>query len=102
MDGDAVLIVDDDESIRGLLATLLADEVRGPILQAADGEEALRLALEARPAVVLLDLMLPRMDGYAVAGHLRADPRTRGCRVIANSAGGDPARALAAGADEFV
>jgi CheY-like chemotaxis protein len=98
----AVLIVDDDDSIRRLLAALLADEVDALILDAADGEAAVRAALAARPAVVLLDLMLPKMDGYAVAGHLRADLRTRGCYMIANSAGGDPTRALASGANEFL
>jgi CheY-like chemotaxis protein len=102
MSGVSVLVVDDDDAIRGLLATLLADEIGQPVLEAADGQEAVRVALEARPTVVLLDLMLPRMDGYAVAGHLRADARTRGCYLIANSAGGDPARALAAGANEFM
>jgi len=102
MSSRPILVVDDDESIRGLLTSVLAEELDVPILEAADGEEAVRLALEFCPPVVLLDLMLPKMDGYGVAGHLRADPRTRDCCVIANSAGGDPGRALASGANEFL
>jgi len=70
-DGGVVLIVDDDASFRTLAATALG-RAGFETIEAADGVEALRLAKERPPAVVLLDLQMPRMGGYAVCEELRA------------------------------
>jgi DNA-binding response OmpR family regulator len=72
-------------------------------VEAADGHEALRLAREERPDVVILDLMLPGVAGLDVLRGLRADPATAGTRVIVISAWSDvEAHALDAGADRFL
>jgi len=76
-----VLIVDDDENIRALLARILVDE-QIPVSVAADGEEALRIVTEQAPRLVLLDLMMPGMDGFEVLRRLRADERTRHIPVV--------------------
>ena len=68
--GAHVLVVEDDPSIRELLIDALAHEgIRATA--ASDGEEAVRLALDMRPALVLLDMGLPLMDGAAVAARIR-------------------------------
>ncbi len=66
----SVLVVDDDEMIRGLLATVL--KRHGVVCEfAVNGEEAIRKLSERAYAMVLLDLMMPRADGFAVIAHLR-------------------------------
>ncbi|MGH3095824.1 MAG: response regulator transcription factor [Streptosporangiales bacterium] len=75
-----VLIVDDDPVIRQLIAVNL--EMEGfAVLEAADGEEGIARVLEDRPDVVLLDVMMPRVDGWVVALRLRTDPRTSDVRI---------------------
>jgi two-component system chemotaxis response regulator CheY len=70
LEGGPVLVVEDDPSIRELLVEALHHEGI-PAIPAADGPEAIRLALEKRPALVLLDLGLPFIDGAAVAARIR-------------------------------
>jgi CheY-like chemotaxis protein len=99
-----ILIVDDEAAIREYEATLLG-ELGHEVLAAADGAEALRLAREKQPDLVLLDIMMPELSGIEVCRQLRADPRTRDIRVIVVSAV-DAKRALEesiiAGADDFL
>jgi two-component system response regulator ResD len=67
--GRVVLIVDDDDMIRRLVRTVLeADEFE--VVEARDGESALRLATDAHPAVVVLDIMMPGLDGVEVCRRL--------------------------------
>jgi DNA-binding response OmpR family regulator len=67
--GRVVLIVDDDEMIRRLVRTVLeADEFE--VVEARDGETALRLATDTHPAVVVLDIMMPGLDGVEVCRRL--------------------------------
>jgi DNA-binding response OmpR family regulator len=66
-----VLVVEDEPSIRELIAEALQQEGFEAV-SARDGEEALDLAKERRPALVILDMGLPRMDGAAVAASIRA------------------------------
>jgi two-component system, NarL family, response regulator LiaR len=67
-----VLIVDDHEIVREGLRTLIVEESELAVVgEATDGEEALRLALELRPDVILLDLMMPGIDGIEVIRRLR-------------------------------
>jgi DNA-binding response OmpR family regulator len=65
-----VLIAEDDPSVRLTLEFVLEDE-GFDVLSAADGEEALRVATERHPDVILLDQMMPKMDGRTVLGALR-------------------------------
>ncbi len=98
-----VLVVDDEAAIREYETSLLS-ELGHEVLTAADGAEALRLACERRPHLVLLDIM-PELSGIEVCRRLRADPRTRDIRIIMVSAV-DAKRALEesiiAGADDFL
>ena len=75
------------------------------VVTARDGQEALTKALELRPDVVLLDVLMPRIDGYTVCSRLRADDRGAGIPVIlltANFITADQEVAREAGADDFV
>lgn len=76
-----VLVVDDTADIRYFLTTLLQD--RYETLAAASGEEGLQVALsDKRPEIILLDVMMPGMDGYEVMRRLARDPRTADIPVI--------------------
>jgi PAS domain S-box-containing protein len=67
-----ILVIDDDPAVRDFMTHSLAGEgVR--IVTAADGEQGLRLAAQLRPAVIFLDVLMPRMDGWAVLSALKAD-----------------------------
>jgi len=77
-----ILIVDDNELIRAAVSDLLGEYLVCHTRQAASGPEALRLLHEAVPDLVLLDVTMPRMDGYAVCRALRADAATREVPVI--------------------
>jgi CheY-like chemotaxis protein len=89
-----VLVVDDDPVVVALLAEALA--ARGYRVLAALGAQALRLAREARPAVVLLDLQMPQMDGAEVCRRLRAEPATAAIPIILISADERPGTATGA------
>ena len=99
-----ILVVDDEAAIRGHETSLL-NELGHEVLTAADGAEALRLACERRPRLVLLNIMMPELSGIEVCRQLRADPRTRDVRIIMVSAV-DTKRALEesiiAGVDDFL
>jgi CheY-like chemotaxis protein len=99
-----VLVVDDDDVIRHLIGINL--ELEGfEVDMAADGVEALERVAEARPDVVTLDVMMPRLDGLEVARRLRSDPRTAGVRVVLVSARAqlrDVQRGEELGVDEYV
>ena len=99
-----ILVVDDMVANRETLCELLhAEDYR--LIEAADGATALRLAVEALPDLVLLDVLMPGMDGYEVCRRLRADPRLAEVPVIIVTALDDQASRLAgleAGADDFV
>ena len=97
-----VLVVEDDEDIRQLLVGLVADEVGVPVVAARDGQEALDRAYVCQPDVVLLDLMLPKTDGYEVARRLRRDPATSRSWIVAITARGDADEAFRAGCDQLL
>lgn len=80
-----VLVTDDDPDLR-MLADLQLSPHGYDVIQAADGEECLRLAAERRPDVILLDMMMPGMDGAEVLSELSADPRTADIPVVFLSA----------------
>jgi CheY-like chemotaxis protein/8-oxo-dGTP pyrophosphatase MutT (NUDIX family) len=99
-----VLVVDDDDVIRQLIEINL--ELEGfEVYTAADGEEALSKVAELRPAVVTLDLMMPRIDGWEVASRLQSDPSAAGVKVVLLSAraqASDLRRGRSLGVDEYL
>jgi two-component system alkaline phosphatase synthesis response regulator PhoP len=96
-----VLLVDDDPKIRELLRLYVEREGHRPLF-AADGESALELATRARPDVVLLDVMLPGMDGLEVTRRLRDVSPVPILLLTARSAEGDRIIGLDLGADDYV
>jgi two-component system alkaline phosphatase synthesis response regulator PhoP len=99
-----ILVVEDHQEVRELMAAYLRGLFPN-IETAADGEEALARAVQERPDLVLLDIMLPRMDGYEVCRRLRADPKTAGASIVmvtALSRVEDIERAVEAGADDYL
>jgi len=99
-----ILVVDDLPANRELLVELL-DPQKYRIEEAADGAAALQLASATRPDLILLDVMMPGMDGYEVCRRLRANPELHEVPVIMITALSDQASRLAgieAGADDFI
>jgi diguanylate cyclase (GGDEF)-like protein len=76
----SILVVDDTANTLELIATILGTEHR--VLTAADGETALKIALQEEPDLILLDIRMPGMDGYQLCKLLKADPVTREIPVI--------------------
>jgi signal transduction histidine kinase/DNA-binding response OmpR family regulator len=99
-----VLIVDDERANRELLKVMLAPE-GFLLLTAASGEEALAIVAHQPPDLILLDVMMPGMDGYEVAGKIKGDPATNSVPVIMVTAMDDhKARmlGLSAGVEDFL
>jgi len=102
-----VLIVDDEQHIRLLIEQTLEElEDDGvELLTAADGEEAIDVIANHRPALVFLDVMMPKKDGFEVARAIKADPGMADATVIMLTAKGqayDREQGLAAGADAYI
>ena len=99
-----ILLVEDVEDNRGLVRQLAA-YMGLALIEAGDGEEGVRLAKEALPDLILMDLSLPVLDGWAATARLKADPATAHIPVIALTAHamqGDEQRAREAGCDGYV
>jgi two-component system cell cycle response regulator DivK len=104
MAGERVLIVEDNEKNMKLVRDILQAIGYSP-LEASSGEEALGLAAEKAPALVLMDIQLPDLDGAAALQRLRSDGRTATIPVLALTAQamqGDRERFLAAGFDGYL
>ncbi len=99
-----ILVVEDYEDTS--LAMRLALEKQGyHILEAADGEQAVEIAARERPEIILMDLNLPKLDGFAATERIRANPDLGGVLIVAVTAYPDAdhrARALAAGCNAYV
>src|SRR5688572_23099223 len=76
-----ILIADDHRANRDALASLL-EHAGYQVITAVNGLEALKIALEQRPDLVISDVLMPAMDGYGLARRLRADPATAGTRLM--------------------
>ena len=103
-DRPLVLVADDDEDILRLVEFRLGRSGYR-VLTAADGEDALRLALEQRPDLAVLDVMMPGLTGIEVTERLRATEHVREMPIILLTArvqDGDAERGYEAGADEYV
>jgi adenylate cyclase len=100
----SILVVDDDPINRRLLARAL-DALGHAVLTAADGREALGVIRDHEPEVVLLDIVMPEMDGVTVLEQIKADPALRGLPVIMVSALEDVdgvIRCIELGADDYL
>ncbi|MGH2395973.1 MAG: ATP-binding response regulator [bacterium] len=96
-----VLVIDDDPTARELLQRFLSQQGLN-MVEAASGEEGLRLARELRPAVILLDVLMPGMDGWAVLTVLKADPELAPIPVIMVTFLDEKNTGFALGATEFL
>ena len=103
MANERILIVEDNEKNRKLVRDTL--QYKGyETIEAETGEDGVRLAKERLPALVLMDIQLPGIDGITALGQLRADPATRAIPVIAITASvmsQDRQKIMAAGFDAF-
>ena len=75
-----VLIVDDEQSIRSLVRKLLGDIYI--VLDAADGNEAVEVALKQKPDMILMDILMPNMSGYAALRVIKSKPATKKIPVV--------------------
>jgi len=101
---ETILVIEDEGDILDLITVSLTRE-GFRVLGSAAGEEGLALAREEAPDLIVLDLMLPGMDGLQVCRALRADPRTRALPVLILTARGEEADVVAGletGADDYV
>ena len=86
-----ILIIDDEEDLCVLAARALTlDRGDLEVVSAKDGPSGIRRAQAEQPAVIILDIMMPKMDGYQVCRLLKEDPNTRGIPVIMLTASSDP------------
>src|SRR5712675_2367404 len=103
-DKQLFLVVEDFEDSRFMMRRLL--ELAGySVLEASDGEQAVALAVQEQPALILMDLSLPKLDGLAATRQIRQHIDISKIPIVAVSAHDSPAsrtEALAAGCDEYV
>jgi two-component system phosphate regulon response regulator PhoB len=98
-----LLMADDESGVRSLVKMTLESDAY-EIIEASDGEEALRLAREHRPDLMLLDVSMPGMTGFDVCRSLKDDPETEGIKVIMLTARAqqmDMEEGQKAGADDY-
>lgn len=97
----SILIVDDDESIRSLLKQELTDG--GYLIEEAkNGKEAIAMVRKRRPDLILLDIMMPEMNGFDVAAVLKNDPQTMDIPIIVLSIVQDKTRGFRIGVDRYL
>ena len=99
-----VLVIDDEPDVRWLIRMSL-ERAGHEVIDAEDGLRGIAVAMKQRPDIIVLDLMMPVMDGYGVLAELAKDPRTASVPVVVLSAKAIPDeadRASAAGARRFV
>jgi CheY-like chemotaxis protein len=102
--GEPVLVVDDTPANQKLLKILLAGE-QYDVRVAGNAQEALTVLETFHPRMILMDILLPGVDGLELTRQLRADPRTRDIRILGLTAcamPGDAERVLAAGCDGYL
>jgi len=75
-----ILIADDEPNIRSLVSSMLGKDY--VVLEASDGEEALNIARRQKPDLVLMDIMMPKVDGYSTCSIIKTDQATKGIPVV--------------------
>jgi diguanylate cyclase (GGDEF)-like protein len=101
---ESVLVVDDDPDVARFVEVNLRS-AGYDVTVASNGEEGLSRAIELRPDLVLLDVMMPKLDGFEVAQRLRRDPRTSSSSIImltAKALSSDKVLGLSSGADDYI
>jgi len=99
-----ILIIDDDPSNREILRARL-EPAGHEVTEAADGEKGLQLVETTMPDLVLLDVMMPRMDGWQVCRQIKNNPKTKAIPVVMLTALGqqiDQLRGWESGANEYL
>jgi len=99
-----ILVADDKASSRELVRTVL-EHSGYEVLEAADGAEALAMAQDKEPDLILLDLQMPALDGFGVIGKLRQDARFQATPIVAltaNAMNGDEEKAMTAGFSGYI
>jgi two-component system alkaline phosphatase synthesis response regulator PhoP len=102
--GDVILVADDSMTILAMVSSRLT-RAGYEVVTAGRGDEALRLALERRPSLVVLDVEMPGLDGVEVTRQLRASGQLPDVRIILLTGRDEPeavARGLEAGADDYI
>lgn len=100
----SVLIVDDDPSLLEMYVERIKAE-GAIVLEAIDGEEAIKMAKDNHPAAILLDVMMPKLNGFEVLKNLKSDPETTEIPIVILTALADDTKkreGLALGAVDFI
>ena len=103
-DEPLVLVADDDDDVRELVVFRL-ERAGYEVITASDGEEALKVALDRRPRVCVIDVMMPKLTGYEVTERLRASDELADVAIVLLTASVDEAsveKGFAAGADDYI
>lgn len=99
-----ILNVEDNEANRKIVRYLFASKGY-KVVEAMDGEEGVRMAEQERPDIILMDVQLPRMDGYEATRRIKANPALRHIPIVAVTSfalSGDDVKAIEAGCDDYV
>ena len=99
------ILIIDDERITTQLVQVYLERYNFEVICAYDGEEGLEVARAEKPDLILLDIVLPKKDGFAVCEELRSDPDFKDVRIVmftAKGLGKDIEKGRQAGADEYV
>jgi two-component system, cell cycle response regulator DivK len=104
MTGARILVVEDNRDNMTLITDVLSS-LDYHVVQAMDGEQGVEFATSEKPDLILMDLSLPRMDGWAATRSIKANPELKHIPIIALTAHamvGDRERALEAGCDDYI
>lgn len=80
MDNKRILVADDEPSIRSLVSSILEKDYT--VYQASDGQEAVNSAYSQKPDLILMDIMMPKMDGYTACHVIKTEPTTKMIPVV--------------------
>ena len=98
-----ILVVDDEPGIRNLVKNILANDF--VVLEAKNGDEAISIARSQKPDLILMDIKMPKTDGYTACSMLRADKQTKAIPVVIVSSTGqklNKALAQRSGANDYL
>ncbi|MCK5219602.1 response regulator [bacterium] len=79
---DKILIIEDEPDIMELVEVMLSSDENYQLLKAMDGQKGLDLAMSEKPDLVLLDIMLPKLDGYEICRRLKGNPETAHILIV--------------------